>query len=340
MAETTRAIHTFQEGELFDGRYRLVKRVGSGGFADVWKAEDTQRKNKVVALKIYTRLDEDGIQSMSDEYDQTEDIRHPNLLTGNHFAVVGNIPYMEMTYCDGGSLASRIGKMTVEELRHMLCDVCSGLAYLHGEGIVHQDIKPENILFDGSKRRYLLSDFGISEKSRSRLSKSVKMAQDAVSMTLAYAPPERFSSNPTERQADPKSDIFSLGITVYELATGLLPFDPSVNTGDRMLEKHGNVDIYYDGIADPQLRRIEQRCMAYRKEDRPTDSEVLAMMEAGGGEPVADSKEQTASGGKPKTVKVKTGGGDTSSGKQEPSKSQPEGSNPQSAPYRKFPGLG
>ncbi len=264
---------------MFDNRYRLVARAGSGGFADVWRAEDTLRNDRVVALKIYTRLDDDGIKQMSLEYNETEYIQHPNLLTGNHFAAVGNIPYMEMRYCDGGSLAKRVGSMDSGEIRNVLHDVLSGLAYLHLQGIVHQDIKPENILHDSTHNVYMLADFGISGKSRTRLSKSVQRDSNSVSMTLAYAPPEKFSSNPVDREPSTKGDIFSLGVTLYELVTGTLPFEQPVNTGERMLNCEGNVKVYFDNIADPTLRQMAQRCIQYRKENRPTAEELLTMLD-------------------------------------------------------------
>lgn len=279
MQTETISIHTFKVGDLFDARYRLLRRAGTGGFADVWKAEDSKRNDKVVALKIYSRLDEDGIKEMAKEYDETEDIRHVNLLTANHFATIGNIPYLVMSYCDGGNLLRRAGKMSDAELRHMLRDVCNGLAYLHAEGIVHQDIKPENILYDSRHDRYLLSDFGISSKTRTRLSKSVNMANASITLTKAYAPPEKFSSNPADRLPDTKGDVFSLGITLYEMATGMLPFEQPVNTGDRMQEKQGNVQIYFDNITDPLLRTVVESCLKYRKEDRPAVGDVLMMLD-------------------------------------------------------------
>ncbi len=310
MDTETRAIHTFAEGELFDGRYRLVKRAGSGGFADVWRAEDTLRNNRVVALKIYTRLDEDGIKQMSLEYDETEYLRHPNLLTGNHFAAVGNIPYMEMQFCDGSSLAKRVGEMDNSEIRHVMRDILSGLVYLHSQGIVHQDIKPENILHDSTHGIYMLADFGISGKSRTRLSKSVHRDDNSLSMTLAYAPPEKFSSNPADWEPSTKGDIFSLGVTLFELATGNLPFAQPVNTGDRMLEKEGNVKIYFDSIDDPTLRHMAERCIRYRREDRPTAEELLAMLDSktesqpeSKPEPKPKPKPQSE-GGHGKTVKL------------------------------------
>ncbi len=301
---TTKAIHTFQEGDLFDNRYRLVKRAGSGGFADVWKAEDTLRKNKVVALKIYTRLDDDGIQQMSEEYDATEYLRHPNLLTGNHFAAVDNLPYMEMQFCDGGSMASRVGKLTVDELHHVMHDILSGLAYLHSKGVVHQDIKPENILYDSQQDIYLLADFGISGKSRTRLSKSVQVTGQSMSMTLAYAPPEKYSGEPADREPSTKGDIFSLGVTLYELASGMLPFEPPMYVGQLMMSSGGKQAVCFDNIADPQLRQITRSCMNYCKENRPTAEELLATLNGIASPKIYRNPNQGKSGRLNPTVKV------------------------------------
>lgn len=300
-----RTIHTFKAGDLFDRHYHLLELVGSGGFADVWKAKD-ELVDTIVALKIYTRLDKEGISELAREYKDMRGINHPNLLTGNHFDASGNIPYLEMDYCDGGSLVSHVGRMGNDELRHMLRDVCSGLAYLHAEGIVHQDIKPENILLDTKHDRYMLADFGISGKSHSRLSKSAKIASDIVAMTAAYAPPEKLSANPIDRTPSTKGDIFSLGVTLYELATGNLPVDLPQSTGQLLLISQGRQPLYFDNIADPQLKWITECCMCYRKEDRPTAEEVLAMLDNGASEPKNQKK---ASDSRPPTIEIKSNGG-------------------------------
>lgn len=306
METTTKQIHNFNPGDLFDGRYRLVKRAGSGGFADVWKAEDTLRKNRVIALKIYTRLDDEGIKDMSDEYDETEDIQHPNLLTGNHFGVMGNIPYLEMRFCEGGNLSGKAGKFGSDELHHVVRDIASGLAYLHQEGIVHQDIKPENILYDSHRNRYMLADFGISGKSRSRLSQSVNKVDTTLSMTESYAPPEKFSGNLDDVAPDIKGDIFSLGMTILELAAGRLPFDPPMATGREMLYSQGRLRLDFSKISDPTLRFIVGQCLAYRKADRPTAADVLRWLNEGA---IADDRERPKEthGVKPPTTKVKLG---------------------------------
>ena len=303
METVTKEIHAFEEGDIFDKRYRLVKRAGSGGFADVWMVEDTLRNNRVMALKIYTRLDEEGIKEMSEEYDETEDIRHPNLLTGNHFGAMGNIPYLEMKYCDGGNLLKKAGKMSPDELRRMLRDIAGGLAYLHREGLVHQDIKPENILYDTKGRRYMLADFGISGKSRSRLSKSVNKANMTLSMTESYAPPEKFSGNLEDLEPDTKSDIFSLGMTLFELVVGKLPFEPPMAAGREMLYSQGRLQLDYGKIADPQLRRIVELCTRYDKRDRLTSEEILLLLD---GKELPPKEKPTV---KPPTVKVKVDDG-------------------------------
>lgn len=311
MNTDTVQIHNFHEGEKFHEHYRLLEHVGSGGFADVWRAKD-ELVDTIVALKIYTRLDKEGISELAKEYKEMRGIKHPNLLTGNHFDASGNIPYLEMDYCDGGSLAKKVGKMESNELKNMLRDIAMGLECLHHEGIVHQDIKPENILYDTEHYRYLLSDFGISSKSRTRLSHSVNKANMSLSMTEAYAPPEKFSGNVDDLVPDVKGDIFSLGMTVFELSVGKLPFDPPMATGREMLYGQGRLQLDYSKISDPMLRRIVERCTRYNKKERLSAGDILLMLD--GKEP----ERQERTGTKPPTVTVRvndqTGSGPDAAG--------------------------
>lgn len=304
METEIRQIHNFHEEDKFHEHYRLLEHVGSGGFADVWRAKD-ELVDTVVALKIYTRLDREGISELAKEYKDMRGIKHPNLLTGNHFDASGNIPYLEMDYCAGGSLYGRMGKMTNIELRKMLHDIASGLAYLHHEGIVHQDIKPENILHDTEHDRYLLSDFGISGKSRTRLSRSVNMANMTLSMTEAYAPPEKFSGNLVDIEPDAKGDLFSLGMTIFELATGVLPFTPPMATGREMLYSQGRLQVDYSKVEDPILRRIVEGCTRYNKTDRLTAEEVLGILVGKDVETKVIRPSETKDSGKKPTEKIR-----------------------------------
>lgn len=271
-----KSIHKFKAGDVFHERYVLEKLIGVGGFADVWKATDNRTK-AVVALKIYTNLDEDGINDLSDEYTRMQSLNHTNILKAEHFDSWGNIPYLVMKFCDGGSLDKKIGKMTTEELTDAVAQISSGLEYLHNSGIVHQDIKPANILIDKSsgKTIYVLSDFGISSKTKTRLSHSVNLKNQGTSMTEAYAPPEKFSSKKADRKPDRKGDIFSFGISIYELATGSMPFD-DLSTGRQLLYEGAEVD--FSEIQDEKLRRITELCMQPDKDDRPTAADISKML--------------------------------------------------------------
>lgn len=271
-----KSIHKFKAGDVFHDRYVLEKLIGVGGFADVWRATDNKTKT-VVALKIYTNLDEDGINDLSEEYTRMQSLNHTNILKAEHFDSWGNIPYLVMKFCDGGSLDKKIGKMTAEELTDAVAQITSGLEYLHNSGIVHQDIKPANILIDKSsgKTVYVLSDFGISSKTKTRLSHSVNLKNQGTSMTEAYAPPEKFSSKKADRKPDRKGDIFSFGISIYELATGSMPFD-ELSTG-RQLQYEG-AEVDFSEIQDEKLRRITELCMQADKEDRPSAAELGKML--------------------------------------------------------------
>lgn len=263
-------IHQFKSGDLFNGRYQLEKLVGVGGFADVWKALDTDT-NTTIALKIYTRLDDDGIDELSAEYKRMQNINHPNLLRADHFDRWDNIPYLEMKFCGGGSLDKRIGKLTDLEAMAIIRDLSEGLKFLHQNGIIHQDIKPANVLID-EQGRYVLSDFGISSKSKTKLSKSVNIAKQNTSMTEDYAPPEKFSSKAVDRMPDKKGDIFSLGISLYELITGNLPFD-NLSTGRQL--QYENIELDFSEIRDDRIRKIVAWCMQREKEKRPSASEIV-----------------------------------------------------------------
>lgn len=138
MAEK-KAIHKFKAGDVFDERYILEKLMGSGGFADVWKAKDKDT-NSSIALKIYTNLDDDGINDLASEYTRMQNLNHTNILKADYFARWGNIPYLVMKVCEGGSLSKKVGCIDDTELMHVIQDIAEGLTYLHQNKIVHQDI--------------------------------------------------------------------------------------------------------------------------------------------------------------------------------------------------------
>lgn len=253
-----------QENIQFAGRYRLCKLLGRGGFSEVWLAND-EWTNLDVAVKVYAAgsgMDEDGLKEFCKELSNVYNLNHTNLLKPQHVDSWENMPYLIMPYCENGSCYKRVGKFSEKEAWKLIADVASGLAYLHGQDVIHQDIKPDNILVDNNGN-YVITDFGISVQARSTLRKSAREASS--SGTTAYMAPERFS-----REAAPikASDIWSLGATAYELITGRLPFG-EVGGG---MQRGGAEMPSINANITPALRQTITKMLAEDSWQRPTAS--------------------------------------------------------------------
>lgn len=218
-------MENIKKGIVVNGRYRLEEFKGGGTFGDVWLAKDLVT-SKDIAIKIYVALNQQGCKEFMDEFKIAAGIQHPNLLVTDKYDVWQNSPYLIMKYCSRGSAASLVGNLSPNIKDEMtiwrfIRDVSAGLECLHNlepYPIVHQDIKPDNILIDDDGT-FMITDFGISKKIRSTMSKQSSRALSSGS--TSYMGPERFSKNPDPILA---SDIWSLGVSIYELAEGRLPF--------------------------------------------------------------------------------------------------------------------
>lgn len=253
----------YREGNIFDGRYRLQQFIGSGSFGEVWVAIDIQTDMEV-AIKIYISMDKHGLEEFKKEFQVSFDLNQTNLLHSNYLGVNAddNRAYLIMPYCPEGSVSSRIGQMNEKELWVFVRDVASGLAYLHSQTppIIHQDIKPDNILISRTGD-YLITDFGISRQVRNTLRRSARSA--SVAGAPAYMGPERYSSNPMPVKA---SDIWSLGATIYELATGELPF---CGMGGVMQKNGADITELPDHYSDA-FKALVNSCLALETWDRPS----------------------------------------------------------------------
>lgn len=252
-------------GTKVKDRYVLKEFKGSGSFGEVWLAHD-EVLDSDVAIKIYISLDPRGVEEFKSEYITTQGISHPNLLTTTYFDVWEQRPYLVMKYCAKGSSSSQASKMDEYDLWQFIHDVAAGLRYLHNmpEPIIHQDIKPDNILVDDNNR-YLITDFGISKKIRSTMRKQSKRAVGAGA--TAYMGPERFDADPAPVKA---SDIWSLGVSIYELATGELPFS---GLGGGM-QKNGAEMPSLSNKWSKDLNMVMQSCLAKETWDRPTAQQL------------------------------------------------------------------
>lgn len=259
-----------QENTLFNDRYLLIKLLGSGGFSEVWLAEDTKVGNTKMVLKIYAPgkgLDEDGVQLFSREFELVFGLNHSHLLCPSYFDVCERSPYLVMPFCEHGSASKLTGKITEEQALRFLHDVASGLAYMHEQKppIIHQDIKPDNVLIDRDGN-YLITDFGISAKARSTLRQSVGHVQSAG--TIAYMAPERFGADNSPVKA---SDIWSLGAALFELMTGDAPF------GDHggLIQKSGADIPVIKGAYSQNLKAMVYKMLVRDTWERPTAQQLL-----------------------------------------------------------------
>ena len=258
------------KGIIIAEQYLLLRQLGHGSFGEVWLAHH-QLADIDVAIKFYGAFDMKGLDEFRAEFKLAYQLRHPNLLNINNFDVYDNYPYLVMPYCANGSVSRQIGHMTEEDIWKFASDVSAGLAYLHSQHppIIHQDIKPDNILITADGR-YVVSDFGISRSLRTKMSATNNTSSSG---TIAYMGPERFSEKPVIVLA---SDIWSLGMTLYELMSGDVMWE---GMGGCVQLSGARVTVM-DQHFSPELRQLVTACLARQTWDLPTAEQVYNYAEA------------------------------------------------------------
>jgi serine/threonine protein kinase len=257
------------ESITIKNRYLLIKLLGRGGFSEVWLALD-QITSLQVALKIYapgTGLDDEGIKLFTQEFSLVYDLNHTNLLKPSHYDYFDRMPFLVLPYCEQGSCLKLIGKMPEEEMWNFLYDVSNGLDFLHSRKppIIHQDIKPDNILIN-SNGCFVITDFGISTRLRSTLRKSMNKMSSSGG-TMAYMAPERFGADSAPIIAN---DVYSLGITAYELLTGDVPFGEHGG----ILQKNGAEIPLIKNNCSKSLKNLIYLCLSPQPWKRPTAKQI------------------------------------------------------------------
>jgi serine/threonine-protein kinase len=210
-----------QEGTLLNNRYQLLQRVGSGGMAEVFRARDSMLE-RYVAIKVL-RADYTGSQSFQERFRQearaAANLSHPNIVTVHDFGLDRGQLFIVMEHVPGSDLKTLIkqrGRFTVEEAIPLIVQSCAGIGYAHRAGLVHCDVKPHNMLVTPDKR-LKVTDFGIA---RALATINPDEHNDVVWGSPQYFSPEQAMGEPPS----PASDVYSLGIVLYELLTGSLPF--------------------------------------------------------------------------------------------------------------------
>src|SRR6266540_7459807 len=211
---------------LFDGRYRIVRKLGTGGMANVYLAED-EVLGRRVAIKILNDRhagDDQFVERFRREAKNAASLSHPNIVSIYDRGEAEGTYYIAMEYLDGRSLKELIvarGPAPIHLAVDYARQILAALRFAHRHGIVHRDIKPHNVLVDG-EGRLKVTDFGIARAGASQMTEV-----GSIVGTAQYLSPEQARGS----GVDQRSDLYSVGVLLYELLTGTVPF-----TGDTPVE--------------------------------------------------------------------------------------------------------
>jgi serine/threonine-protein kinase len=259
-------------GTLFDGRYQVVRKLGAGGMANVYLAED-QELGRRVAIKILNERhanDEQFVERFRREAKNAAALSHPNIVSIYDRGEAEGTYYIAMEYLDGRSLKELIlsrGPAPLNVAIEYVRQILSALRFAHRHGIVHRDIKPHNVLVD-AEGRVKVTDFGIARAGASQMTEA-----GSIVGTAQYLSPEQARGT----NVDQRSDLYSLGIVLYELLTGTLPFN-----GDTPVEiamKHLSQTPELPSVLRPELPReldlVVTRALAKDPDERYQSAEEM-----------------------------------------------------------------
>ena len=202
------------------GKYRVLEQLGAGGMATVYKAYDPAM-DRSIAIKVpsaHLLQDPQFRTRFQGEARTIAKLEHPHILPVYDFGEEQGVPYLVMRYVDGGTLRDRLsrGVLPLDQALRLVAEVGDALAYAHGKGVIHRDVKPANVLLDHDGSA-LLTDFGIAKL----VEQTMQLTQGVVLGTPQYMAPEQV----TGKSVDARTDIYALGVVLYELLTGRRPFE-------------------------------------------------------------------------------------------------------------------
>jgi eukaryotic-like serine/threonine-protein kinase len=251
----------FAPGQMFAGRYRMVARIGRGGMGDVWRADDVILQTPV-ALKLIASTANDQAGRILNEVRVARQITHPAVCRVFDVGNADGVVFFTMELVDGEDLAAlvrRVGRLPSEKVKDIARQLCGGLAAAHAQGVLHRDLKPGNVLID-NQGHVRITDFGIAIWQAQPVSHSL-------TGTPAYMAPEQRTMGAT---LSPQTDIYALGLVLYELLVGQHPFRQS----------RGGVSPAPPSSVvpsvDPQLERVIMEALSIDPIARPASATEFA----------------------------------------------------------------
>ena len=278
----TTADARFTPGQIISGRYRIVARAGRGGMGEVFRADDLKLGQSVALKFLPVAVENDPVwlDRLLSEVRVARQVSHPNVCRVYDVGVEGGRHFLTMELIEGEDLASllrRIGRLPHEKALEIARELCAGLAAAHDRGVLHRDLKPANVMLDerGSVR---ITDFGLAVASESVAGLRAREG------TPAYMSPEQLEG----RAVTKRSDLYALGLVLYELFTGRRPFLAG-SVSDLLAARRDmeppSVSSQVDGV-DLAVERAIQACLRADPSQRPSSAmHVLGLLP--GGDPLA-----------------------------------------------------
>jgi eukaryotic-like serine/threonine-protein kinase len=206
------------EGSIVDNRYRVLSRLGSGGMADVWLAEDTHLQRQVALKVLHRRFiqDREFVARFQREAEHAAGLQHPNIVGVYDRGSDGDVNYIAMRYVEGPTLKELIDRgLSPDQAVALVRQVLEGARFAHRNGIVHRDLKPQNVIVD-EEGKAVVTDFGIARAGVSEITQT-----GSVMGTPQYLSPEQAQGF----EVTPVSDLYSIGVILYEALTRRVPFE-------------------------------------------------------------------------------------------------------------------
>jgi protein kinase-like protein len=262
----------FTPGTVLAARYRVVARLGRGGMGEVYRADDL-KLGQAVALKfVRGALSPDVLKRLYSEVALGRQVSHPSVCRLYDVVEVEHETFLAMEYVDGEdlqSLLARIGRLPQDKALDLARDLCSGLAAVHEKGIIHRDLKPANVMIDG-RGRARITDFGLAVVPQAQ-------GQYAFAGTPAYMSPEQLTGG----EVTPRSDLYALGLIVFEMVTGQRFFD--AKSEDALVLQHRESKnprlSSASRFLDPATERLVVQCVEEDPRNRPSSARaILALL--------------------------------------------------------------
>jgi len=261
---------------LLNQRYQLDEELGRGSMGVVYRARDLLLEREVlVKVLSQARLDEAGRDRLLREARATAKLDHPNIISihdaGEADAGTDHpgVPFIVMQYFAGKSL-HEVGPLTIPQVIEIILQMCRALEHAHSQGIIHRDVKPENVIVvqEGEHWTARLTDFGLARSMASRLT-----ADGMIIGTVFYMAPEQALG----KKLDGRADLYALGVMLYELVARRLPFE--ADDAVAVISQHLNAPVVppstYNEQVDPALDALILRLLSKQPEDRPASAEAV-----------------------------------------------------------------